>query len=60
MEVNGSLICQNAMPDIVRCIESVAPLVKDYYICDGGSTDGTWEWLNKYKDVYSLKLFKHK
>lgn len=26
---------------------------------DGGSDDGTWEWLNKYKDVYNLELYQH-
>ena len=55
----GTLICQNAMPDIVRCIESVYPHVDKFYIMDGGSTDGTWEWLNKWKDVYNLTLFQH-
>lgn len=56
----GTLICQNAMPDILRCVESVVPYVDEFYIMDGGSTDGTWEWLNKWKDVYNLTLFQHK
>jgi len=55
----GTLICQNAIPDIIRSIESVAPYVEEYFIMDGGSKDGTWEWLNKYKDVYHLTLFQH-
>jgi glycosyltransferase involved in cell wall biosynthesis len=57
--IYGTLICQNAIPDIVRCIESVSPHVDEFLIMDGGSTDGTWEWLNKYKDVYHLTLFQH-
>ena len=57
--VYGSLICQDGMPDILRCVESVAPYVDEYFIMDGGSKDGTWEWLNKYKDVYNLTLFQH-
>lgn len=57
--IYGTLICQNGISEIVRCIESVVPYVDEYFIMDGGSTDGTWEWLNKYKDVYHLTLFRH-
>lgn len=57
--VYGSLICQDGLPDILRCIESVAPLVEEFFVMDGGSKDGTWEWLNKYKGVYNLTLFQH-
>jgi len=57
--VYGTLICQDGMPDILRCVESVAPYVDKYLIMDGGSVDGTWEWLNKYKDVYNLTLFQY-
>lgn len=59
-KIYGNLICQNGISEIVRCIESVAPLVDEYYVVDGFSTDGTWEWLNKWKDVYNLKLFQNK
>lgn len=57
--IYGSLICQNGVSEILRCIESVYPYVDKYYIMDGGSSDGTWELLNKYKDVYNLELFQH-
>lgn len=57
--IYGFLICQDAIPDILRCVESVAPHVDEYVIMDGGSKDGTWEWLNKYKSVYHLTLFQH-
>ena len=59
MKIVGTLICQDGISEIRRCIESVYPVVSDYYIIDGGSTDGTWEFLNKYKDVYNLSLFQY-
>jgi glycosyltransferase involved in cell wall biosynthesis len=57
--IYGNLICQNGIAEIARCIESVAPHVDEYLVMDGGSTDGTWEWLNKWKDVYHLTLLRH-
>ena len=55
----GMLICQNGVSEILRCIESVYPIVSDYYILDGVSNDGTWELLNKYKKVYNLSLYQY-
>ena len=58
--VVGNLICQNGVHEVLRCIESVYPIVDEYHIVDGYSTDGTWELLNKYKDVYNLTLYQNK
>lgn len=44
------------MPDILRCLESMSCCEK-VYVCDGGSKDGTREWLNNVKDLYNLELF---
>lgn len=57
--IYGTLICQDGAFDILRCVESVAPYVDEFLIMDGGSRDGTWEWLQKYKDVYHLTLYQH-
>lgn len=59
-QIIGNIIVQNAMPDLLRAIESIYPICDKIYICDGGSTDGTWEWLQNIKDVYNLELFQHK
>lgn len=57
--VYGTIIVQNALPDLLRCVESIYPHVDHIYIMDGGSTDGTVEWINKWKDVYGITLFQH-
>jgi glycosyltransferase involved in cell wall biosynthesis len=58
-KIIGNLICQDGIHEILRCIESVYPIVDEYHIVDGGSKDGTWEILNKYKKVYNLTLYQH-
>lgn len=58
MKVVANLICQNGLKDIMRCIESVFPVVDEYYVMDGGSTDGTWECLLSYRRAYHLTLFQ--
>ena len=58
--INGNLIVQNGLPDLLRAIESIYPICDKIYVCDGGSTDGTWEWLQNVKDIYNLELYQHK
>ena len=60
MKIIGHLICQNAEAEILRCIESVYPVVDEYYVCDGGSTDNTLKVLERFKKAYNIKIFKHK
>lgn len=58
--IYGNIICQNGLPDLLRAIESIYPLCDEIYICDGYSTDGTWEWLQNVKKSYNLKLYQNK
>ena len=59
MKLVANLICQNGMPDIIRSIESVAPVVDKFLVMDGGSTDGTLELLERYEKSYSLTIMKY-
>lgn len=60
MKIVGNIICHNGLPDLLRTIESMYPTTDEIYVVDGGSDDGTWEWLNNVKDVYNLKLYQNK
>lgn len=59
MKVIANLICQNAISEIRRSIESVAPYVDEFHVMDGGSSDYTWEMLKEWKDIYHLTLHHH-
>lgn len=56
MPLIGFLIVQNGFPDILRALDSLT-CCDEIYICDGGSTDGSREWLESVKDIYHLRLF---
>ncbi len=43
-----SMIVKNEAPNIERCLESVAPFIDYYVICDTGSTDNTKEVIKNF------------
>jgi glycosyltransferase involved in cell wall biosynthesis len=45
-----SMIVKNEAPNIQTCLESVAPYIDYYVICDTGSTDNTKEIIKNYFD----------
>lgn len=45
-----SMIVKNEAPNIQRCLESVAPFINYYVICDTGSTDNTKEIVKNFFD----------
>lgn len=45
-----SMIVKNEAPNIERCLESVAPFINYYIICDTGSTDNTKEIIKNFFD----------
>jgi len=60
MKVFGNVITQNAFPEIIRCLDSLSYVCDEIYIVDGGSSDGTYEWLESVKKIYNLKLYQRK
>ena len=44
------MIVKNEAPNIERCLESVAPYIDYYVICDTGSTDNTKEVIKNFFD----------
>jgi hypothetical protein len=44
------MIVKNEAPNIERCLESVAPFIDYYVICDTGSTDNTKEIIKNFFD----------
>lgn len=45
-----AMIVKNEAPNIERCLESVAPYIDYYVICDTGSTDNTKEIVKNFFD----------
>ena len=56
----GHLVCQDGMPDILRAIESLYCVCDEIYVVDGGSKDGTREFLEDRKKIYNLRVFDRK
>lgn len=49
-----SMIVKNEAPNIERCLESVAPFIDYYIICDTGSTDNTKEIIKNFFDAKGI------
>lgn len=58
MKIFGNVITQNGLPELVRCLDSLNKVCDKIYIVDGGSTDGTYEWLKSMKKVYNLEVYQ--
>ena len=52
------MVVQNGMPDILRAIESLSPVCDEIFVVDGGSRDGTLEFLRERASIYKLRLFE--
>ncbi len=57
MKIIGHIVVQDGMPDILRAIESLYCVCDEIYVVDGGSKDGTREFLEARKKIYNLKIF---
>lgn len=60
MKIYGNICCQDNMPDILRAIESMYPVCDEILVVDGGSKDGTLEFLKDRAEIYNLKVYKRK
>ena len=58
--IYGNVICQNNMPEIQRCIESLMLATDKILVCDGGSTDGTYEWLKSLESLGNVEVYQRK
>ena len=55
-----NLLCQNELPYIKNLVPQLTDMCDEIYMCDGGSTDGTVEWLEEHAEEYKIKLFHRK
>lgn len=52
------MVVQNGMPDILRAVESLYSVCDEILIVDGGSVDGTLEFLKDRTTIYNLKILE--
>jgi len=55
-DITLHFMCRDEFPTCVFSLLSTLPFAKKAIIVDTGSTDGTREWLQKIKDIYSDKI----
>jgi glycosyltransferase involved in cell wall biosynthesis len=56
VDVTIHMMVKNEWPTVVFSLLSVLPIAKEAIVVDTGSTDGTWEWLQRIKRMYPEKI----
>lgn len=58
MKIYGHLTCHNEFPDVLRAIESIAPICDEVLVTYSGEPKTPLrEFLEERKDIYKLKIF---
>lgn len=47
------------LPDLLRVLLSQKNINLEILICDSSSADGSWEYINNFKDIKSFRIPKH-
>lgn len=60
MSLSIAMICKNEEQDILKCLESVAPVADEYVITDTGSTDNTIDIIKEFDKSVDIPVYlKH-
>lgn len=51
-----TMVSENRIDEIKTCVNRVRPYVDDYIVIEGGTQDGTLEWLKKRGDI---RIYEH-
>ena len=58
-KIFAHIICHNEFPDILRAIESVAPIADEVFVLHDGSHQPMIDFLEARKEIYNLKIFQN-